>query len=104
MDEELAGRLLVAYSKRSPQLDRLAEQMFIFSTQHGLPPDMFLSKIDGQQLLDLDEKTYIVSEYLSKVLEHKRLSGIEEKNLNKVRRNNKNIMMKVIQGKEIGLF
>ena len=57
------------------ELDNLGELMFKMYATNGFPPDMFLREVDRKLTLSLEHKVYIVSEYQTRMMRHKRLSG-----------------------------
>lgn len=91
-------------SREQAKLDQLANSMFVMYTQNGFPPDMFLDKLSKLIPLNEDQKLFIISKYQDKLIEHKRLSGIEEKNLDKVRKGNIRILESFLKTGESGIY
>lgn len=88
----------------SKQLNDIAQWMFEMWTQNGFPPDMFLDELDKRFKLPKSAKIYVVSEYQTKFMEHKRLAGATEKNLEKQRRKNKEDIERLINSGETGIY
>src|SRR5690349_10294374 len=79
----------LAKYKANKQLKTLGAEMFRMYTEMGFPPDMFLEEVGKRQELDLLAKVFVVSEYQTAFLEHRRKSGIDEKRIDAIRRKNR---------------
>jgi len=105
--EQIALRTLaeasIKYSSDQAMIG-YGNKMFELYTAHGLPPDMFLDELNKRTPLDLLAKVFIVSEYHTQFLEHKRLSGIEDKRIDKVRRRNRDEILALIRTGELGRY
>lgn len=93
-----------AYHNGDPRLDFYAQNMFDLYASFGLPPDMFLKNL--AELVDLTDlaKVYIVSQFQHRFLEHRRKSGVQDKNLAKLRRRNLEDITRLIQTGELGVY
>lgn len=82
----------------------LSDSMFRMYTDSGFPPDMFLAEVGKGSELTQPEKIFIISRYQGKFLEHRRKSGIQEKNIDKIRRKNREDMERFIQTGELSIY
>lgn len=90
--------------KDNPRFVSLGKKMFDMYTSGGFPPDMFLDELSKRTDLDLLAKVFITSEYQTHYLSHRRLSGIQEKNLDKIRRKNREDIQHLIETGELGIY
>lgn len=88
----------------NPRLLKIGKMMFDMYTQNGFPPDMFFDEYEKVEKLNKDEKIFIITEYQTLFLEHRRQSGIEEKNVGKVRKNNLEAITRFINTGEVGVY
>ena len=100
------GTLLKAQTKYrdNQELNLLAETMFKMFAEGGFPPDMFLEEVGKRQKLTKLQKVYIVSAYQALFLEHRRKSGIEEKNVDRHRKKNLEDITRLIETGETGIY
>ncbi len=77
-DKEVLGKLMVAMAKHrdDEKLRALGQQMFDMYTAEGYPPDLFLDEMKKHLHLNDTEAIFIVSEYQTRFLEHRRKSGM----------------------------
>lgn len=54
--------------------------------------------------LPADEKVYIVSEYQTRFLQHRKLAGLSGENLDKARRHNREVINRFINTGELGVY
>lgn len=94
---------LVKY-KGNESLQNLGKEMFRMYTEMGFPPDMFLSELGKRQELDMLAKVFIVSEYQTAFLEHRRKSGVEEKRIDTIRDRNRKDLERLIETGELGVY
>lgn len=106
MDKEKAGLIVMNQFKHSKdiELNRLGGEMFRMFTEMGFPPDMFLDELAKRRKLTTSQRAFIVHVYCGKLIEHKRLSGAEEKSLDKQRKRNIELVYNVLKGKEMGIY
>lgn len=90
--------------KDDEDLLTLATQMFTMYTQNGFPPDIFMEEVEKRRKLTLLQKVFIVSTYQTMFLEHRRKSGIEEHNINKIRKKNREDIERLIETGETGIY
>lgn len=104
--DSLLGTLLTAQVtyKDDERLTTLGYEMFRMYTEMGFPPDMFMSELEKRMKLPLLAKVYITSIYQANFLEHRRKSGIEEKNIEKLRGNNREDIQRLITKGEIEVY
>lgn len=101
------GALLAAYSQNAYQKQMLSDignKMFVMYTQHGLPPDMFMDAWNKREPLPKSAWLVVISEYYGFFLEHRRKSGLSEKYIDKVRRNNREAIQRFIESGELGEY
>ena len=82
-------------------LTNLGIKMADMKNRMGLPPDMFMNKLNN---LNLDQKLYIAYIYCSEMIEHKRASGAEDKAIDRTRKHNQVIMGRLMNTGEIGEY
>lgn len=92
----------VEYGKSN--LREMGLAMFTMYTQNGLPPDIFLDELEKKTPLPLLAKVFIVSEYQSRVMEHKRLAGATDKNIDRTRQKNLRDMEHLVKTGELGTY
>lgn len=92
-----------ATHKDDKYLNKLAQEMFRMYAEMGFPPDMFLDQVSKQGINKL-QKIYLVSQYQTLLLEHRRKSGIEEKNIDRIRKKNKVDIERLIETGETGIY
>lgn len=87
-------------------LKELGKHMFTFHTQHGFPPDFFFDALSERKGIDLtiEQKVFVTSEYQERFIEHRRLAGVEEKNLEKARLRNREVIERLINTGELGIY
>ena len=90
--------------KDNKRLVEIAKKMFSMYTDMGFPPDMFLNEMDKQAHLQQSKKIFIVSEYQALFLEHRRKSGVQDKNIDKIRRKNREDMERFIETGELSIY
>lgn len=93
-----------ALHSANERLNHLGQEMFRMYTEGGFPPDMFLDELEKRIKLPLTAKIYIVSVYQTMFLDHRRKSGIREKNLDKLRRRNREDIERLIETGELGIY
>lgn len=105
-NKEVLMQILLAEGKHKgdSRLVGIADKMFHMYADMGFPPDMFLAEIDKTTELSESEKIFIVSRYQGLFLEHRRKSGIQEKNLDKIRRKNREDMERFIESGELSIY
>lgn len=98
--------LIQAYVAHSgnEELTRIGAEMFRLYTEMGFPPDMFLDKLKELRTFETLELVYVVSVYQTQFLNHKRLAGASEKNLDKTRRRNIEEIERLLTRGEIGAY
>lgn len=94
----------LAKYKNDEQLNNYGQEMFRMATEMGFPPDMFLSELSKRIKLTKLQKVYIVSTYQTLSLEHRRKSGIEEKNIDRIRKKNREDITRLIEKGETGIY
>jgi len=104
--DNILGILLDSQTEHSKSelLNGLADTMFNMYTQYGFPPDMFMAELCKRTKLDKLQKVYLVSQYFTLFLEHRRLSGIDEKNVDKIRKSNRYNIENFIKTGEVGVY
>lgn len=86
----------------NPELRELGKQMFIFKTEKGFPPDFFLSVLRKKRPeLQREELAVIVSEFLSRQMEHIHKSNPSEKRIEKLRHKNTKTLNDFLETGEI---
>lgn len=83
-------------------LKDLGFKMSTMHTDRGFPPSMFLAQLEKQIELPILAKVFICSEYQTHYLEHRRKAGIQEKNVDKIRKKNVQDIEKLIKTGEFG--
>ena len=103
---ELCGHILESHAKYSNDdyMQFLGKEMFRMYTEMGLPPDMFISEIKKKVHLDQLAVIFIVSTYQGLFLEHRRMSGIDDKRVNKIQRKNNEDIIRLIKTGELGVY
>lgn len=104
MPNKTLKKLMEATLKKDEKLERLGSNMFHLYSDNGLPPDMFLSQLEKQTPLTLNQKIYIVSVYQQLTLEHRRKSGLQEKGLERLRKNNLEVIEQLIAKGETNIY
>ena len=100
------GTILEAKSKYhdDKDLEYLGREMFRMYAEKGFPPDMFLDLLSKRQPLDMLAKVFLVSEYQFAFLEHRRMSGIEDKRVDDIRKKNVENIKRLIETGELGIY
>lgn len=103
---EVLSTLLGALAKHEDdtRLMDYGDKMFGMYTDMGFPPDMFLTELEKKVKLSQSEKIFIVSHYQTKFLEHRRKSGVQEKNVDKIRRKNREDIERFIETGELSIY
>lgn len=95
----------VARHKGNKQLTCLAQQMFRMYTEQGFPPDMFLDQLRNSTKANIEsELIFIVSEYMTLFLEHRRRAGIADKRVEEARGRNRREIARFISTGELGAY
>lgn len=100
------GELIDVKLKLGDRTDLIAlgKKMFDIYTSGGFPPDMFLDELGKRIELTKEEKLFIISHYQDLFMEHRRKSGVEEKNLARVRKTNLDNITRFIDTGETGIY
>lgn len=84
------------------ELEELGRVMFVFFSEKGLPPDMFMDHL--QVSLTNQQKLVMVESYLFESLQHKRNSAISEERVEQIRKQNIDIISKFIKTGELAIY
>lgn len=106
MDDEVLTALLKANTQHGndKRLEQLGQQMFTLYAQDGYPPDMFIKEVAKTFELTLSAKVFITQKFCVHFLEHRRLAGMQEKNLAKLQRRNREHIARLLKTGEIGIY
>lgn len=71
------------YINIEKEINEFGDKMFIFATEKGLPPEMFIDEITKKINFNKEIIFLIISRYFDNYILHKRKSGALEKNIKK---------------------